>query len=128
MFWHARGNVVISKILDCILHCNEYSLKNRPIGSIRGAEEESTKGLKPSVEGQSSPVRNKPTTQLSSSPSLNTSGINAASAHYTSSPNNAGNNWKEGGVPNHVSQSSLGGPNYGSYGHNSTVSSFSSQM
>ena len=63
------------------------SFSNRPTGaSTRGAEEESTKGVKPSAEGQSSPFRNKPTTQVSDSPPPYTSG-----AHYTSSPNNDGN-------------------------------------
>lgn len=91
--------------------------KKGPTGSTRGSEEDLTKGAKPTVESQSSAYRNKPTTQLSNSPSLNTSATNSSSAHYTSNPNDTG------GVPNYGSQSSLGGTNYG---HNSTVSSFSS--
>jgi len=97
---------------DNTKECKEPRKKGPTGGSTRGAEEESTKGVKSSAEGQSSPFRNKQTTQVSDSPPPYTSG-----AHYTSSPNN------DGGVPNYGSLSSLGGTNYG---HSSTVSSFSS--
>ena len=88
-FWHNKYQRKRSLIENSRFYFSflRVSFSNRPTGaSTRGAEEESTKGVKSSAEGQSSPFRNKPTTQVSDSPPPYTSG-----AHYTSSPNNDGN-------------------------------------